>query len=162
MTWSPQSPVRTSHGNRSLSFELSPSISHAVGAPIVATGPTTPSDHHGLRHSPHDHDMFEKVRAKKIVAEAMRGNPKLRQAVTELSMISATETLGKANKKQKLGTSRIADRGSPPGRARSASGASEPKNDKVSAVMGMAVLATSRMAFACKGFHSQVRLRVSN
>ena len=35
--------------------------------------------------------MFEKIKAKKIVAEAMRGNVKLRQAVTELSQISATE-----------------------------------------------------------------------
>ena len=127
MTWSPQSPVRTSHGNKSLSFELSPSISTAIGAPIVATGLTTSPDYHGLLHSPHDHDMLEKIKAKKIVADAMRGNAKLRQAVTELSMISATETLGKAAKKQKLSGSRIADRGSPPGRARSASGASEKK-----------------------------------
>ena len=122
MAWSPQSPVRTSHGhNRSLSFDLSPSISKAVGAPIVATNTATP-DRHGLLHSPHDYDMSEKVRAKKVVAEAMRGNSKLGQAVAELSMISATETLGKASKKQRTGTSRIADR-----QARSASGGSEPK-----------------------------------
>ena len=122
MAWSPHSPVRTSHGhNRSLSFDLSPSISKAVGAPIVATNMATP-ERHGLLHSPHDYDMTEKVKAKKIVAEAMRGNSKLRQAVAELSMISATETLGKASKKQRTGTSRIADR-----RARSASGGSEPK-----------------------------------
>ena len=81
MTWSPQSPVRTSHGNKSLSFELSPSISTAIGAPIVATGPTTSPDTHGLLHSPHDHEMLEKIKAKKIVADAMRGNAKLRQAV---------------------------------------------------------------------------------
>ena len=69
MAWSPQSPVRTSHGhNRSLSFDLSPSISKAVGAPIVATGPVTP-ERHGLLHSPRDYDLSEKVRAKKIVAE---------------------------------------------------------------------------------------------
>ena len=122
MAWSPHSPVRTSHGhNRSLSFDLSPSISKAVGAPFVATHMATP-ERHGLLHSPHDYDLSEKVRAKKIVAEAMRGNTKLRQAVAELSMISATETTGKASKKQRTGTSRIADR-----RARSASGGSEPK-----------------------------------
>ena len=125
MTWSPQSPVRTSHGNRSLSFDLSPST--AIGAPIVATGPTTSPDTHGLLHSPHDHAMLEKIKAKKIVADAMRGNAKLRQAVNELSMISATDMLGEARKKQMLSGSRIADRGSPPGRARSASGASDKK-----------------------------------
>ena len=59
------------------------------------------------------------------MAEAMRGNAKLRQAVSELSQISATEALGKASKKQRLGSSRIADRGSPPSRAQSASGASK-------------------------------------
>ena len=63
MTWSPQSPVRTSHGNKSLSFELSSSISTAIGAPIVATGLTTSPDYHGLLHSPHDHDMLEKSKA---------------------------------------------------------------------------------------------------
>ena len=108
MTWSPQSPVRTSHGNKSLSFELSPSISTAIGAPIVATGLTTSPDYHGLLHSPHDHDMLEKIKEKKIVADAMRGNVKLKQAVTELSQISATEALGKASKKQRLSGSRIA------------------------------------------------------
>ena len=66
--------------------------------------------------------MTDKIKAKKLVAEAMRGNSKLRQAVAELSMISAAETTGKANKKQRTGTSRIADR-----RVRSASGGSEPK-----------------------------------
>ena len=102
MTWSPQSPVRTSHANKSLSFELSPSISTAIGAPIVATGLTESPEYHGLLHSPHDHDMLEKIKAKKLVAEAMRGNTKLRQAVSELSQISATEALGKASKKQRL------------------------------------------------------------
>ena len=124
MAWSPQSPVPTSHVNKSLSFDLSPSITTAVGAPIVATGLTESPEYHGLRHSPHDHDMLEKIKAKKLVAEAMRGNTKLRQAVSELSQISATEALGQASKKQRLSGSRIADRGSPPGRARSASGAS--------------------------------------
>ena len=127
MTWSPQSPVRTSHGNKSLSFELSPSISTAIGAPIVATGLTTSPDNHGLLHSPHDHDMLERIKAKKIVADAMRGNAKLRQAVNELSIVSATEMLGEARKKHKLSGSRIADLGSPQGRARSASGASDKK-----------------------------------
>ena len=124
MAWSPLSPVRASHGQKSLSFELSPEVSQAVGAPIVGQGLTTSPDNHGLLHSPHDHDMLEKIKAKKIVADAMRGNAKLKQAVTELSQISATEALGKASKKQRLSGSRIADRGSPPGRARSASGAS--------------------------------------
>ena len=100
MTWSPQSPVRTSHGNRSLSFDLSPSISTAIGAPIVATGLTTSPDYHGLLHSPHDHDMLEKIKAKKIVADAMRGNAKLRQAVNELSIISATYGNARRSKKE--------------------------------------------------------------
>ena len=103
MAWSPQSPVRASHGQKSLSFELSPEISQAVGAPIVGYGLTTSPDYHGLLHSPHDYDMTEKVKAKKVVVEAMRGNAKLRQAVNELSMISATDLLGEATKKkQKL------------------------------------------------------------
>ena len=124
MALSPQSPVPTSHVKKSLSFDLSPSITTAVGSPIAATGLTESPDYHGLLHSPHDHDMLENIKAKKIVAEAMRGNTKLRQAVSELSQISATEALGKASKKQRLCGSRFADRGSPPGRARSASGAS--------------------------------------
>ena len=65
MAWSPQSPVRASHGQKSLSFELSPEISQAVGAPIVGYGLTTSPDYHGLLHSPHDYDMTEKVKAKK-------------------------------------------------------------------------------------------------
>ena len=99
MAWSPQSPVPASNVNQLLSFELSPSITTAVGAPLVATGLTVSPDYHGLLHSPHDHDMLEKIKAKKIVADAMRGNAKLKQAVTELSQISATEALGKASKK---------------------------------------------------------------
>ena len=126
MAWSPLSPVRASHGQKSLSFELSPEVSQAVGAPIVGQGLTTSPDYHGLLHSPHDYDMKEKIKAKKVVAEAMRGSAKLRQAVNELSMISATDLLGEATKKkQKLSGSRIAGRGSPPGRARSASVASD-------------------------------------
>ena len=126
MAWSPQSPVRASHGQKSLSFELSPEISQAVGAPIVGYGLTTSPDYHGLLHSPHDYDMTEKIKAKKVVVEAMRGNAKLRQAVNELSMISATDLLGEATKKkQKLSGSRIAGRGTPSDRARSASVASD-------------------------------------
>ena len=83
MAWSPLSPVRGSHGHKSLSFELSPEVSQAVGAPIVGHGLTTSPDYHGLLHSPHDHDMMEKIKAKKVVAEAMRGNAKLRQAVND-------------------------------------------------------------------------------
>ena len=127
MAWSPQSPVPTSHVNKSLSFDLSPSITTAVGAPMVAKGLQESPEFHGVLHSPggtyHDHDMVDKIRARKLVADAMRGNAKLRQAVSELSQISATEALGKASKKQRLGSSRIADRGSPPSRAQSASGA---------------------------------------
>ena len=100
MAWS---PVPTSHANKSLSFDLSPSITTAVGAPVVAKGLPESPEYHGVLHSPggtyHDHDMLEKVRARKLVADAMRGNAKLRQAVSELSQISATEALGKASKK---------------------------------------------------------------
>ena len=99
MAWSPHSPVPTSNVNKSLSFDFSPSITTAVGAPIVAMGLTESPEYHGLLHSPHDHDMLERIKAKKLVAEAMRGNTKLRQVVFELSQISATEALGKASKK---------------------------------------------------------------
>ena len=72
MAWSwPDFPVAASHG-KSISFELSPSISTAIGAPMVAAGSTESPEHHGLLHSPLGPDLLEKVRARKQVAEAIR------------------------------------------------------------------------------------------
>ena len=104
MAWdSPVSPLAGSHG-KSISFDLSPSITHAVGAPSVMAGTSDSPDQQMIQHSPtgltFGLEALSQAHIQKQVRMAMRSNETLRQAKAELSRMSATESLELAPKKQ--------------------------------------------------------------